>query len=66
MKKLINLCLNIGHKEIIGITRYGATSSNSQEKPRPCCNKTSLKIAINYLLDNSSLTLGSIFLSGGV
>ena len=66
MKKLINLCLNIGHKEIIGITRYGATSSNSQEKPRPCCNKTSLKIAINYLLDNSSLTLGSIFLSVGV
>lgn len=66
MKKLINLCLNIGHKEIIEITRYGATSSNSQEKPRPYCNKTSLKIAINYLLDNSSLTLGSIFLSVGV
>ena len=57
--EFINFC-NVGGKESIGITKYGAIWTNSQEKYRLCFNKKSLKLTINYSLDNSHFTLGSM------
>ena len=52
MEELINFCLSEKNKEFIGITRYGAIWHNIQEKYRLFFNKTFLKLAFNYLLDN--------------
>ena len=60
MGEFINFCFNDGDKEFIGITRYGAIWTNSPEKYRLSFNKTSLKLTINYVLDNCYLTLGSM------
>ena len=60
MGELINFCFNGGDKEFIGITRYGAIWTNSQEKYKLYFNKITLKLAINYLLDNCYFTLGSM------
>ena len=43
----------------MGITMYGAISTNDKQKYRLSFNKLSLKLAINYLLDNCYFTLGS-------
>ena len=57
MGQLINFCFNGGDEEFIGTTRYCA---NSQQKHRLSFNKSSSKLAFNYLLDNSYFTLGSM------
>ena len=53
-------CFNGGDKGFIGITRYKAIWTNSQDKYRLPFNKTSLKLVINYLTDNPCCTLGSM------
>ena len=58
MGELINFCLNDGDKEFIRITRNGAIWTNDK-KYRLSCNKTSLKFAVNYLLDNCYFILVS-------
>ena len=63
LEELINFCFNDGDKEFIGITRYGAIYTNNQQKYRLSFNQTSLKSAINYLLDNRYLALGSMCFS---
>ena len=60
MVSLINFCFNDGDKEFIGITRYGAIGTNIQEKYTLSLNKTYLKLATNYLPDNSHFSLGSM------
>ena len=60
IRELINCCFNGGDRQLIGITRYGAFWTNSQEKHRSFFNKTFLKLAIDYLLDNSYFALGSL------
>ena len=55
MGELINFSFNGGDKEFIGITRYCAIWTNSREKHRLSFNKSSLKLAINSLLNNSYL-----------
>ena len=60
MRELINFCFDGGNKEFIDITRYGAIWTNSGEKYRLYFNGTSLKLAINYLIDNSYLTLRGV------
>ena len=63
MWELFSFCFNGDDKEFIGITRYGAIWTNSQEKHRLSINKTSLKLAINYyLLDNSYFTFVLTFM----
>ena len=47
--------LNTRDKESTGINKYVA-----KEKNRLSFNKTSLKLAINYLTNNSYFTLGSM------
>ena len=47
--------LNTRDKESTGINKYVA-----KEKNRLSFNKTSLKLAINYLPNNSYFTLGSM------
>ena len=59
MLELIIFCFYGGDKEFIVIIENGATCNNDQRKYRLSFNKTSLNVAINYLLDNCSLTLGS-------
>ena len=60
---LINFSSNDGGKKLGGSSRYSAIWTNTQQKHRLPLNKTSLKLAINYLLDNSYLSLGSMYLS---
>ena len=48
-----NEWVNGGDKEFTGVTRYGAIWTNSEEKYRLSFNKTSLKLVVNYLLNNS-------------
>ena len=55
--ELINFCFNGWGKGFIGTTRYGAIWTNNQEKYRMSFDKTSLKLAINYLLDNCYFAL---------
>ena len=59
-------CFNVGDKKFIGITRFGALWTNSQQKyrlyfgNRKCrlyFNKTSFKLAINFLVGNCYFTL---------
>ena len=45
------------YKEFIGITRYKGIGANNREKFRLSFNQTSLKLAMNYFLDNSYLSL---------
>ena len=51
---------NCSDKEFIGFYRYVAIWTNDQEKYRLRPNKTSLKLAINYLLSNSYFILGNM------
>ena len=60
MRELIKFCFNGDVKEFIGITRYGAIWITSWEKYELSFNKTSLKLAISYLIDNSCFTLDSM------
>ena len=60
MGKLINFFLNGGDKEFIVPTRYDAIWANSRQKHKLAFNKTSLKLAINYLLNIHYFTLGSM------
>ena len=55
---LVNFYFIVVDKLFIGITRYGVICIDSWEKYRLSFNKTSLKLAIHYLLDNSYFTLG--------
>ena len=54
--QLINFCFNGWNKGFIGTTRYGAIWTN-QEKYRMSFDKTSLKLAIYYLLDSCYFVL---------
>ena len=60
MGELINVCFHGGDKVFLGINIYGATWTNSWEKYRLLFNKTSLKLAINYLPSNSYFTLDNM------
>ena len=46
-------------KEFIGTINYGAIWNNNQQKHRLLFSKTSLKLAVNYLLNNCYFTLSS-------
>jgi len=60
MSESINFCFNGGDKEFIGITKFGASWTNNKDKYNVTFNKTSLKLAINYLLDNCFFTMGTM------
>ena len=53
MKRLINFIFffNGREEDLFGVTRNGAIWTNDQQKYILTFNKTSLKLAINYLLD---------------
>ena len=53
---------NHGGKKLGGSSRYSAIWTNTQQKHRLSLNKTSSKLAINYLLDNCYFPLGSMCL----
>ena len=61
MRELIKLWFNDGDAVRIGVTKYGAIWTNNQQKYKLLVNETSLKLVINYLLDNYYFTLGNIF-----
>ena len=61
LRELIKFCLNGREKEFIGISKHDAIWTNNQQKYRFSVDKTSLKLAIDYLLDNWYFTLGSTF-----
>ena len=58
-EKMINF-FNCSDTELIRFYRYVAIWTNGQEKYRLSPNKTSLKLAINYLPSNSYFTLDSM------
>ena len=60
MEEFANFCFNDGDKKSIGIIKHGVIWSNSQEKYRLFFIKRSLKLAINYLIENSHFTLGKM------
>ena len=60
MSNLINFCFHGGDKEYIAVTNFGAIWTNDKDKYKINFSKTSLKLAINYLLDNCYFTLGTM------
>ena len=60
IEEFANFCFNDGDKKSIGIIKHGVIWSNSQEKYRLFFIKRSLKLAINYLIENSHFTLGKM------
>lgn len=67
--RLINSVFNGGDKKFIGITRFGALWTNNQQKQTLSFgnrkytlsfNKTSFKLAINFLLGNCYFTFCSM------
>ena len=60
IEELINFSFNGGVGQFIGITRYGAIWTNNQHRHELIFNKRSLKLEINYLLDNDYFAMGSM------
>ena len=60
LRELINFCFKGGDKKYIAITKFGATWTNNKHKYNVTFDKPSLKLAINYLLDNCYFNLGNM------
>lgn len=56
---MTNFCFGGAKKDFIGIIKYDAIRTNSQKDHRLPFNKTTLTLAINYLLDNCYFSWGS-------
>ena len=56
MGELYNFSFDGGDKELIGVVNYGTIWTNNQQKHNLSLTKTSLKISVNYLLDNYYFT----------
>ena len=49
MQELINFFFDVGDKEFIGVTKYGAFWTNGQQKLRLYFIKTFLKLMFSYI-----------------
>ena len=60
MREIINFGFKGGDKFYIGITKYGARWVNDKTKCNITFDKSSLKLAINYLLDQCYFNVGNL------
>ena len=58
---MTNFCFNSGDKKFIAITRCCTIWPSSQENHKLSFHKVSLKLAINYILENSYFNLGCTY-----
>ena len=59
-RKLINFCFKGGEKQVIVVSKLGATWTDSKNKFRITFDKASLKLSINFLLDNCFFNFGNL------
>lgn len=64
MIQLANSCFNVCDKEFIGITRYGAIWTDSQQKYKLLYDETSLKLLITQYTVVALLSVAFAFVSG--
>ena len=57
MKELINFCFKGGEKQLNPVTKFRATHTDNKNNHKITFDKASLKLAINFLLDNCFLIL---------
>ena len=52
MRELINFCFKSGEKQFIAVRKFGAAGTEKKNKVKTTFDKASLKLFINFLLDN--------------
>lgn len=62
LREIINFCFKGGDKKYIEVNKYGAKWVSSRHASNVTFDKRSLKLAINYLLDNCYFNIGDIVL----
>ena len=58
-RELINFCFKGGSGNSIAVTKFGARWVDYKKNSKIVFDKTNLKLAINFLLDNCYFTVGN-------
>ena len=61
MRELINFCFKSGEKQFVAVTKFGAVGTEKKNKFKITFDQASLKLAINFLLDNCFLNFGNLY-----